>query len=220
MWDSWEDWDVSTEGEADELAEGGVPLLEHNFFVNFEDTGVDEVTVVINNVDLGLIEEWNHFELLEESGLVWSNYFTLLDDWDSTSDFDLVLVDLGIDLEGGEEGGGFWTETGDLWLDDNVVWGDHTSLGGSLTSGVSESLHDWLEITVGEDETDVKSDVLHKLLEFLILLVGEVTVDKGLLTEDEFSLTAKKTACSGKLVGSDVVDIDDKDLGVFLEESV
>ena len=220
MWNSWKDWDAGTEGEAGEFFEAVVPLALHDLVVDLEDRGVEDLTIIIDDVDLDNVEEWNDVELLKEGGLVGSDDVALLDELNLAGDFDLVLVDLGIDLEGREERGGFWAEVGEHWLDGDVLWGDHTWLGGSLTLAVSESLHDWLEVTVGEDETDVQLDVLDELFDLLIWLLVKVTVDNGFLTKAKFGLATKKTTDLGELVGLDVVDVDDQNLGVILEESV
>jgi len=61
---SWEGWDVSTNRQADELSQSSVELLTHNCIVDFKNGGVENLSVVVDDVGLDLIEEWDHFELL------------------------------------------------------------------------------------------------------------------------------------------------------------
>ena len=220
MWNSREDWDASTESETSEVLEAFVPLVLHNLVVDFQDRRVEDLTIIINNVDLNSVEERNDVELLEKGSLVGSDDLALLDELNLAGDFDLVLVDLGVDLEGREEGGRFWAEVGKHWLDGDVSWGDHAWLSGGFALAVSEGLHDWLEVAVGEDETDVQLDVFDELLDLFILLFVKETVDDGFLTKAQFGLATKNTTDLGKLVGSDVVDVNDQDLGVVLEQSL
>ena len=209
MWNGWENWDASTESETGEFLEAIVPLVLHDLVVDLEDRGVEDLTVIVDDVNLNSVEEWNDVELLKEGGLVGSDDVALLDELDLAGDFNLVLVDLGIDLKSREERSRFWAEVGEHWLDGDVLWGDHAWLGSSLTLAVSESLHDWLEVAVGEDETDVQLDVFDELLDLLIWLLVKVTVDNGFLTKAKFGLATKKTTDLGELVGLDVVDVDD-----------
>ena len=65
MWDSWEDWDGCTKSKADEFRETFVEFLLHNLIINFKNVSTKDITIIIDNVNLDLIEEWDDFKLVE-----------------------------------------------------------------------------------------------------------------------------------------------------------
>ena len=81
-----------------------------------------------------------------------------------------------------------------------------------------------LLIFVDEDETDVSVDHIDELLDGVTgMLLDErshAAAHHGLLTEEEDGLTAEGLTDISDLLGGDVLDLDDEDLGVILEDLV
>jgi hypothetical protein len=131
------------------------------------------------------------------------------------NDFNGTTGDLGRDVKSLEERGlsGFHTSVSSGNVD--IVRGDGSGLGGGSDLVVDDDVTDFLEVSRGEDESDVTTDVGKET--FKVGVVGEDETDsatnEGVLSHEDLSLAAESLTNLVHLVGSDIVDVDNEDRG-------
>jgi len=135
---------------------------------------------------------------------------------DVGDDFNGSSGDFGLDGEGLEETGFFWTLAGVLGWDDDVDWGDGalSSWGGDFV--FEDGVSDGFEVFVGEDEADVGDEegenffVVWKLFK----KSSNTFLHHGVLAHNDGGSSSERSSDLSELEGSDVVGVDEKKLGV------
>lgn len=130
-------------------------------------------------------------------------------------DFNRSSSNLGGDVQRLEEGGLSGLHSGVSSRNVDVDLGVGSSLGGGGDLVVEDDTSNVLEISRGEDESDISLDVGKEFLE-----LGEVGEDHShgssnhrVLSHEDLSLASEGLSDLMHLVGSNVVDIDDEDRG-------
>jgi hypothetical protein len=141
---------------------------------------------------------------------------------DVGDDFNGTTGNLGGDTESLEERGltGFHTSVTSRDFDISGSDGTSTSRGSNT---VGENLFtDFLEVLVGEDETNVTLDEGKETFVFGVLRhVGlESTTNHGVLSHQDNSLTTEGLTDLVHLVGTDIVNIDNEDGLVLFKKSL
>lgn len=154
------------EGEACEVADSGLELVEEGGGVEGEDGLGQDGAVVVDAADLHTVLEGLHVELLEEGSLTGLDLLSLGADLEVLGDFDLSLHDLGGDVEGVEEVDLGGVEAGGAGGAGVVDGGDdtHAGLGGDFV-GFDLAL-EFVDGGVAEDEGDLLLEERGEDLEF------------------------------------------------------
>jgi len=90
---------------------------------------------------------------------------TFIDNLDGVYDFDLGLNNLGLDVEGLEEGSLFRVETSRSCGYSHITGSDGADFGWGLSDLRVENLLDFSEIAIGENHTSVEDELVNDLLE-------------------------------------------------------
>mmetsp|Transcript_11008 Transcript_11008/g.23844 ORF Transcript_11008/g.23844 Transcript_11008/m.23844 type:complete len:326 (+) Transcript_11008:110-1087(+) len=187
-----------------------------------ENLGVEEAAVVVDGLELETICEGGDLELLEESSLRGSNLVTLVDELDVVDDLNLTTGNLGCDLKGLEEGSLTRITTRGSLGNDHIARCNCPYTGRSGTNVLLEDLTDLSKVAVGEDEADISAkDLDQSLLGGFGVLLNVLLEDLAhhrVFSHKDFALAAEALARLLKLVGSNIVNLDDKALGVSAEE--
>jgi hypothetical protein len=134
---------------------------------------------------------------------------------DLVGDFDGTTGDLGRDGQGLEERGLSGFHTGVSGWDEHIDWGESTGTSWSSDLVREDDLTDLLEITSGENETNVSPDEWHELLE--LREVGEdgseSTSDHGVLSHEDDTLASEGDTALVELLRADIVNVDNEDRG-------
>jgi len=135
-------------------------------------------------------------------------------------DFDSTSCDLCRDTESLEERCLTRLHTGVSSWDEDVVGGEGTGSGRGSDLVGEDKVSDLLQVSLGEDETDVALDMREELLELRV--VGQSTTkgtsDHGVLAHQYDSLSSESLSDLVELVGSYVCDLDQEDGGVVLHK--
>lgn len=141
---------------------------------------------------------------------------------DVVDDFDSTLVNLGRNVQSLQERGLGGFKTSVTSGDDDLAWSDGTSTSrGSNLVGIQD-LAGFLQIILDEDEANI---ALHQRKEPVQTWVGaELVTDSfanhGVLTHENYSLATESNTDLLHLIGSDIVSVNDEDLGVIVEKLV
>lgn len=153
--DRWKSGEVGSQGDGGNGGDGRGEGLEELALLNVEDAGSEGLTLVVDLGDTHTVGEGRDVQHVEESSLGSTNFATSLDELQIGGNFNGTTGDLGGDTESLEERGLAGLHTGVSGGDVDVGGGDGTSTSrGSDTVG-QDLLAGLLEVTVGEDESDV-----------------------------------------------------------------
>jgi len=126
-----------------------------------------------------------------------------------------------LDVKSLEERGLLGTHTGVLLGYDDGQRGDGTSTSRGFHLIIGDSSTDVVEVTLGEDETDVAFEARQQLLETGVVL--DVTTDglshHGVLTEQQSGVTEHSQVVTDALhlLATDIVSVDDETLVIFIQ---
>ena len=168
--------DTGGQGEGGNISDTGLELLLHVLGGDLEDGGVVELAVHVDVHDLDVMLVGLDVELLHQVNFGHGDFLADGQDLGGGDDFELILDDLGGDLEGLEvlDLGGIHTSGsgGESDLDG----GDGSSLGLLLDDELGGDLGDLAEFFVGEDDEGlhVVDDIVDTLKSFLGVVGGEV----------------------------------------------
>lgn len=205
------------EGKRDRsnLLDTGHEAADEEVLADIEHLGAEAVTLVVDLQNAHTVGERRDVEHVEQHRLGGTDTSTTGDDLDVRDDFDRTTGNLGGNTKSLEERGLAWLHTGVAGGNGNVGGGVGTGTsGGGNTVGQDGRAH-ILEVTGGEDETDVTLDVGHELLELGLLSEDQAqsAADHGVLAHQNDTLAAEGATDLVHLVGADVVDIDNEDRG-------
>lgn len=153
---------------------GLLELSKDRLRSDVEDGGIEDGSVLEDLLDVHLILEGIDLKLIEESGLGSTDLITSPNDLLLSDDFNLGLDNLGLDLEGLEEGGLLGIKTGGSRRNCDITRGNHTSLGGRRSRLSVEDLLDLGEVAIGEDHVGVVVELLRDLLDVVRVLKPDV----------------------------------------------
>lgn len=203
------------EGDGSDLLDPGQEPVEEDGLLDVEDLGGEGVALGEDLLDDHSVGERRDVEHVQQGGLGGSDLDTLLEDLDVVDDLDGSSGNLGGDLQGLEERGLTGLHTGVTGGDEDVVGSDGTGSGGGGDLVGDDDLSDVLQVTRGEDETDVTLDERQELLELRVVDddSSEGSSDHGVLAHEDDTLASEGNSDLVQLVGSDIVDLDDEDRG-------
>lgn len=151
--------EVQSQRDGGNGGDGRSQSLEELLLTNVENTGREGLALVVDLGDAHTVGEGGDVEHVEEGGLGGADLGLSLDELEIGGDFNGTTGNLGGDTEGLEEGGlaGFHTSVASG--DPDIDGGDGTSTGRGGDLVGEDDVSDLLEVTVGEDETNVALDV-------------------------------------------------------------
>lgn len=162
--DGWESWVVGGQGDGGNGGDGRGESLQELALLNVEDGRVEGLTLVVDLGDTHTVGEGRDVQHVEEGSLGGTDLVAGLNELEVGGDLNGTTGDLGWDTESLEERGLTGLHTSVTSWDEHIGWGDGTGTSwGSDTVG-ENLLTGGLEVTVGEDETDVAADVRKETL--------------------------------------------------------
>jgi len=211
------DLDRDGSKSADSLHELG----SEDIISDVEDIGIVDVSVLKDERDLETVKEGLDAELVQESDVRKRDLLVDLDEVNSVQDFDRTLKNLGGDVKSLEKGGLSRVKTGGTRGYEHITGGDGTSSGGGRDLVVEDDLSDLSEVVVGENETDVSDDDGEESLEVgeLLDVVTDDSSDDGVLSHQHDGTAAKGDTDKLHLVGTDIVNLDNEKVGIFLKNN-
>lgn len=190
-------------------------LVNKGLLLNIEDGRGEDGTVVVDLDDSHTVGEGRDVEHVQQCSLRGADLATGGNDLNVRDDFNGTTGNLGGDTKGLEERGLSGLHTSVTGRNVDVVGGKGTGTGGGGDLVRDDDLSDVLEVTRGEDETNVSLDERHELLE-----LGELgedgsdsTSDHGVLAHKNNTLATESLSDHVTLLGRDVVNVDDEDGG-------
>ena len=208
------------QGDGSDLLDSGQESVEEDRLLNVEDLGREDVSLGEDLLDNHSVGERRDVEHVQQGSLGGSDLDTSLEDLDVVDDFNGTTGNLGRDLQGLEERGLTGLHTSVTGGDVNVVGGNGTGSGRGSDLVGDDDLSDLLQVTRGEDETDVSLDGGQELLELRVLGddSSESSSDHGVLSHQDHSLATESDTDLVQLVGTDIVDLDNEDGGCEWKE--
>ena len=205
--------DTGSQGDGGDGLGTGEEGVEEGLLLNIEDLGSKDGTVVVDLGDGHTVGEWRDVEHVQQGSFGRSDPSTGLDDLDVVDDFDCSSSDLGGDTKSLEERGLSWFHTGVSGWDVDIVRGVSTSSGWGGDLVADNDLSDILQVTRGEDESDVSLDVWEELLELRVLSEddSETSSDHGVFTHEDDTFASEGVSNHVGLLGRDIVDVDQED---------
>mmetsp|Transcript_4640 Transcript_4640/g.8861 ORF Transcript_4640/g.8861 Transcript_4640/m.8861 type:complete len:337 (-) Transcript_4640:64-1074(-) len=214
--------EVGGEGKLREHGDGGANLGGKNIVGDVKDLGVKQGAVVVDHLEAKTVGEGADVELLEESGLGGANPFALGNEVSIVGHLNLSLGNLGGNLEGLEERSLSRVAASGALGDDDVAGGNAADTGRGGADVLFTDGADLAKVTVGEDEANVALAQGGKLADgaagVLLLEVLKDLAHHGVLAHEDLGLAAEANTGVLELLGTNVVDLDDKGLGVGGEE--
>ena len=168
---------TGSEGESGDVLGTSGESFEDKLGGNGKDLGSVDVSVVVEALDMHLVLERSNLELVEEGGLSGGDLITFSDNLHGVNDFDLGLNNLGLDVQGLEEGSLFRVETSGSCGHSHITGGDGADFGWGLSNLGVKNLLDVGQVAVGENHTSVEVELVDDLLEMgasnpLLLCLG------------------------------------------------
>ncbi|KAI3488229.1 hypothetical protein L1887_47768 [Cichorium endivia] len=211
---------VERERDAGDLLDTQHKAVHQLVLGDVEDARLEALALVVDLHDRHTVREGRDVEHVEQRSLRGADTVAGIDDLDVRDDLDGTTGDLGGDTEGLEERGLTGLHTGVTGLDEDVLGSVGTSTGGGGNTVGQDEVTNILEVTRGEDETDVALEVGQQTL-----VVGVVTHEHaqsttghGVLAHQHNTLAAERLTDLVHLLRADIVDVDDEDRGVLLEQ--
>lgn len=240
MDDRWQGWEVGGQRDGSDGGNGAGESLEQLGLLNVEDRRREGITLVVDLGDSHSVGERRDAQHVEEGGLGGSDLGSSLDKLQVDSNLNGTTGNLCRDAEGLEERGLSGLHTSVSSRDIDICGRNGTGSGGSCDLVGVDLVTDGLEITVGEDESDVALDeweetlvlgvVADEALDGTANLRGLAVATRGLralflayhgvLSHQDDSLSAERLTDLVHLLRADIVDTDDEDGVVFLEQAL
>lgn len=191
------------------LGEGSKELL----LGDVEDIGTEDLTLLVDLGDGHTVGEGRDVQQVQQGSLGGTDLVAGLNELEVGDNFNGTTGNLGGDTESLEEGGLTGLHTSVTTGDPDIIGSDGTGLGGSGDTVGEDLLLDVLEVTVGEDETDVALDERLELLELRVLgdEALEGTANHGVLTHQHGSLATEGDTDLVHLLGRDIVNSNNED---------
>merc|ERR1719326_1513979 len=185
---------VDGEGDGSNVHGAGEELANDNLVGDVHDSWVVGGAVVVHLGWEETVRERGDVEHVEEGDVV--------DNLNGTT------ADLGLDVEGLEEGGLLGIEGG----------GANTGRGGNLV--VEKHVAHAVELALGEDEANVANNVGQQLGKVCVLSLQNGAAHHGVLAKEDLALATEGNTDLLQLVGADIVAVNDEDAGVLLKEGL
>lgn len=214
-------WDTNSEGDGSDGLDTRGELSNEGRLLNVKDGWWEDGTVVVDLDDGHTVGERRDVQHVKQGGLGSTDLVTGLDDLDIVDNFNGTSGNLGWDTESLEERGLSRFHTGVTGRNVDIDGSESTGLGGGSNDVGDDDLSDVLEVTGGEDESDVSLDVGEELLELRELGEdgSESSSDHSVLSHQHDTLSSEGLSDLVDLLGRDIVDVTEEDRGVLLDQS-
>ena len=146
---------VGGQGDASNVGDGRGQSLEELLILNVEDGGAEGLAVVIHLGDGHTVGEGRDVQQVKQGGLRGSDLGTSLNELEVLGNFNGTTSNLGGDTESLEERGLTRFHTSVTGRNPDIAGSDGTSTSGSSDTVGEDLGTGLLEVTVGEDETNV-----------------------------------------------------------------
>ena len=199
----------------DGLGEGAQELL----IGDVKNIGAEALTVLVDLGDGHTVGERRDVQQVKEGSLGGTDLVASLNELEVGDNLNGTTGNLGGDTESLEEGGLTGFHTSVTTGDPDIIGGDGTGTSGSSDTVGKDLLLGALEVTVGEDETNVTTDVGKETLPLGVLgdetLKG--TTNHGVLTHQDDGLSTEGDTDLVHLLRADIVNSNDEDGAVLIE---
>lgn len=173
--DGWESWEVDGKGDGGDGGDRAGEGLKELLLTDVENGWWEAVAVVVDLSNAHSVGERRDVEHVQKGGLRGTDFGAGLDELELSGNFNGTTGNLGWDTKGLEERGLSWLHSGVTGWDEDIIWGDGTSTGWSSDLVGENLLTDGLQVTVGENETNVALDVGEEAL--VLWSIGDKTLD-------------------------------------------
>ena len=238
--DGWQSWEVGSQRDACDCSNSTGESLEKLGLLNVENGWWEGVTLIIDLGDAHTVGEGRDVQHVEQGCLGGSDLGSGLNELQVGGDFNGTTSNLGWDTEGLEERGLSGLHTSVTGWDVDIIRSNGTSSGRSSDLVCQNLVTDGLEVTVGEDESDVTLDVWKKTLVLwgvcdealhgttnlrIVLVFAHLPYRSKLpyhsvLSHKDNTLTTEGLSNLVHLLGADIVDTNDEDRAVLFEEAL
>ena len=213
---------VEGEREAGNLLNTQHKSVNQDVLLNVQDFRSESLSSVENLNNAHTVGERRDVQHVQQHGFGRSDTGTSVDDLDVRDNLNRTTSNLGGDSKRLEEGRLTGLHSRVSGRDNNIGWGETTGTSRGGDSVCENSSADILEVTRREHEANVALDKRHQPLKLGLLGQhhSERSSDHGVLAHQHRCLSSQRGTDLVHLLGSDIVDVDDKDGGVGVEELV
>ena len=208
------------EGDTSDVLDTLGEVLEEIVLGQVQDLGVEDSTLVVDELDGQTVLEGTEVQLDQQSGLRRRHLLALLDELDSALDLNLTLNNHGGDVQGLQESSLSGVKTGGTRHQIDITRGNGTDTSGGTDLVLEDTLTDGGNVTVGEDETQVTVEPVDQLgvLGELLLVGTEDLTNNSVLTHKDDGITTEGGTDPLEVRRTNVVGTDDEDLLVLSHE--
>jgi hypothetical protein len=195
---------------------------KQSLLLNVKDGRREAGTLIVDLDKSHTVGEGRDVQHVEQSSFGGTDLGALGDKVDVGDNFNGTTGNLGWDTKSLEERGLTGFHTSVTGRDFDINGSDGTSTSRSSNTVGENLLTDFLEVAVGENETNVTSDERKKTFVLGVLRhVGlEGTTNHGVLTHQDNSFATERLTDLMHLVGTDIVNIDNEDGLVLFKKSL
>jgi len=216
VWGGGDGWVANVQGSGGNIVDSLHESLSDVLLGDVEDFWVENASLLEALLADETVAEWRDFEHVQEGGLGLTDLLAGFQQRNVGHDFNATSSDFGLDVQGLEEAGLLWTETGVLSFDSNINWGDGagSSWGGNLVG--LDLVSDVFEIAVGEDKTDVLDQKWEDLLVGweLVKKASNDLLHHSVLAHDDGGFASELSSDVGELKGGHIIGVYKEKLGV------
>ncbi len=187
--DGWEGWEVDSEGNTGDGVDGAGEGLEELLLRDIQDGGWEGVASIVNLGNAHSVGERRDVEHVKEDSLGSSDLGSGFNELEVGGNLNGTTGNLGWDAKGLEERGLSWLHSGVTGWNKDIIWGDGTGTSWSSDLVGKDDATDGLQVTVGEDETDVTLDVGKETL--VLWGIADEALDGTADLEGEVSIAAR-----------------------------
>lgn len=157
-------WVVERERDSGNGLDSAHEMSEQSALLNVENIRGKDVAFVVDLDNGQTVGERRNVQHVEKSCLGRSDLITSSNEFDIGNDFNGTTSDFGWDTKSLEERGLAWFHTGVSSGNGDINWSDGTSTSRSSDTVCENLCSDFLEVALGEDESNVAFDVRKETL--------------------------------------------------------
>mmetsp|Transcript_22300 Transcript_22300/g.64835 ORF Transcript_22300/g.64835 Transcript_22300/m.64835 type:complete len:409 (+) Transcript_22300:22-1248(+) len=215
--------DASAEGQAGDVAEGGVEATLQHLVGDVQHVGAEHGAIVVDGLKLQTVGERPDVELLQQDCLGVAHLVTLEEQLHGAGDLDLTLDNLRRNLQGLEERGLSGVALRGAGRDNHIDWSDGADAGRSGHHVLLEDLAHLTEVRVREDKAHVALDQGQHVGELVarvsLEVVGHNAAHHGVLAHEHRGVHVPESKTDLlHLAGAHVVNPDNEELGELVDE--
>lgn len=153
--DGWQGWEVGRQGDAADVANGGLQASQELLLPDVKNTRAEKLTVIVDLGHVHTVGERRDVQHVEEGGLGSADLESSLDELKFGGDFNGTTRNLGGDAQSLEEGCLIGRHAGVASGNEDIERREGTSTSRGSDSVGKDRGPNFLQVLVGEDKADV-----------------------------------------------------------------